>query len=498
MRLRSPAADPSEPAGPAAVLTAGPATDAAPARESTVSLPRVRARRLPRVRVGPTAGRVALGVIVLATLAVVATATAGPSILVPRSIRTFPDWEAGPLHAVTVRLITDPRTLAQVFTGILVLMAVAYVVTMAAVRTFSMRTIAVAVVALHLILLLSPPMQLTDVFNYLGYARLGALHHLNPYTHVIRAETLDPVFSFTSWHSLKSPYGEAFTALSYPLAFLPLGVAYWILKVVTVALSLAFVWLTWLCARRLGRDPRYAVAFVAFNPVFLIYAVGGFHNDFFMLVPSMGAIALVLAGRDRSAGALLMIAIAVKFTAVIIGPFLLLAVVTRPRQRRLIAGAVIAAVPLLAGSLALYGLSIPNLQQQSSLLTDFSIPNLVGVIAGVGGSATLIKLAEALVVVVVAWHFFVRRSHWLAAAGWSTFALILSLAWAVPWYVIWLLPLAALAPSVALRRWSVVLTVFLMLAFVPVTTQYLTDHHINPLSTPAGRASKNLQNRLAN
>ena len=34
---------------------------------------------------------------------------------------------------------------------------------------------------------------------------------------------------------------------------------------------------------------------VALNPIYMMYAVGGFHNDFFMLVPSMAAIALVTA-----------------------------------------------------------------------------------------------------------------------------------------------------------------------------------------------------------
>ncbi len=485
---------------PAVVLASGSAagTAQATATEPAVSLPRLRSVRLGRVRIGPRAGRLAIGVIILATLAVVATATAGPSILVPRSIATFPGWEAGPLSAVTRRVILNPRTLGLVFTGVLALMIVAYAVTIAGVRTFSMRTIAITVVLLHAILLLSPPLQLTDLFNYLGYARLGGLHHLNPYTDVMNREALDPIFRFTSWRNLRSPYGELFTALTYPLGLLPLATAYWIIKVLTILFSLAFIWLTWLCARRLGRDPRFAVAFVAFNPVFLIYAVGGFHNDFFMLVPSMGAIALVLGGRDRWAGASLMIAIAVKFTAVIVGPFLLLAVVTRPRQKRLVLGAVIAAVPLVAGSLVLYGLSIPNLQQQSSLLTDFSIPNLVGLIGGVGGSPLLLKVAMVLVVVVVAWHFFAHRGHWTTGAGWSTFALILSLAWAVPWYVIWLLPLAALAPSVALRRWTVVLTVFLLLAFVPATSDYVTSHHLGLLQTPAGRASRQLQNKLAN
>ena len=37
------------------------------------------------------------------------------------------------------------------------------------------------------------------------------------------------------------PYGELFTAVSYPLAFLPLPVAFWVIKVVVVLLSLGFL-----------------------------------------------------------------------------------------------------------------------------------------------------------------------------------------------------------------------------------------------------------------
>ena len=113
-------------------------------------------------------------------------------------------------------------------------MCAAYVVAVAAVRTLSMRAIVVWVVALHAILLLGPPLQLTDLFNYLGYARLGGLHHLNPYTHVIAGEFHDPVFRFTTWHNLHSPYGQLFTAMTLPVALLPLPVAYWTLKVAAV------------------------------------------------------------------------------------------------------------------------------------------------------------------------------------------------------------------------------------------------------------------------
>jgi hypothetical protein len=499
----TPIAFASGPVPGAPVAGAGAAAGSGPVSgEATVAIPRVAMGirpwlPRPQVALGPVAGGIAIGALVLASLAVVACAAAGPSVLVPRSAQSFPNWEAGPLHDLVTRVITDPKTLGLAFSAVLLAMVGAYAVVLGAVRALSMRTIAIAVVALHLILLLSPPLQLTDLFNYLGYARLGGLHHLNPYSHVIKQELFDPVYRFTSWHSLRSPYGPLFTALTYPLAFLPLPIAYWILKVVTVLLSLSFVGLVWYCARRLGRDPRFAVVFVAMNPIFLIYAVAGFHNDFFMLAPSIGAIALLLARRDRAAGAVLMIAIAVKFTAVLLLPFLLIAAHTRPRRIRVIVGAAIAAIPLAALSISLFGFTIPNLSQQSSLLTDFSIPNLVGLLLGVGGGTpVLLKVATVLVVLAVA-HQVYRRRDWLSGAGWSTFALIASLAWLVPWYIVWLLPLAALGTSIRLRQTAVALTVFLVIAFIPATPLFLSDHGINPLGTAAGQASRSLQHKLA-
>jgi hypothetical protein len=341
-RMREDSGSPDPPvalAPSAGTLAAGEATMALP----PVALAEEQAGSRGGVTLGPLAGRIALGTLIGATFAIVAADSSGPSILSPRSNQMFPNWEAGPLHTVIPRLITDPQTLGLVFSCVMIVMLVAYGAALAAVHSLTLRTIVIAVVALHVILLLSPPMQLTDLFNYLGYARLGALHHLNPYTHTIRQEIFDPVYGFSSWHNLRSPYGPLFIALTYPLALISLPLAYWALKLATVVLALAFVALVGQIARQLGRDPRFPVAFVALNPIFLIYAVEGFHNDFFMLVPMLGAASLVLARRDRSAGAVLMLAVAVKFTAVILLPFLLVAVHTRQRRAQ-----VLAAQPLAA------------------------------------------------------------------------------------------------------------------------------------------------------
>jgi hypothetical protein len=455
---------------------------------------------LPRVRIalGPLAGRLALVSLVLGALALVAFTTSGPSILVPRSPELFLPWEAGPLHWLFRGLPNDPLALSYGLSGLVIAMLVAYGVVLASAGALSMRAIVICIVALHAILLLGPPLQLTDLFNYLGYARLGGLHHLNPYTHVIAQEAHDPVYRLTTWHHLHSPYGPLFTAATYLLPIGSLSVSYWLLKVATVLASLAFLGLVWQCARQLGRDPRFAVVFVAFNPIYLVYAIGGFHNDFFMLVPSTAAIALLLSGHDRSAGAVLMLAVAVKFSAVLLLPFLLVAV--RPSRRRMLqilAGAAAAAIPLALLSIALFGLSIPNLQDQSTLLTDFSIPNVFGLLAGLGGGTpALLRVADAAAAAAVV-LLLRRRGDWLSRAGWATLALIASLAWLMPWYVIWLAPLAGLGSSPRLRRATLALTMFLVLTFIPATGIYLSDHGLSPMATGAGQASKRLQHKLS-
>lgn len=491
---------PSDPALALATGTVGGST-LAPV-DTPVALPRVElgaGRRLPRIRVtlGPVPGRLALGALIVATLAIVAAAAAGPSILVPRSAQTYPAWEAGPLHLLLHSVITNPRTLGYVFSAVLLAMVLAYLVVLASVRALSMRAIAIAVVALHLILLLSPPMQLTDIFNYLGYARLGALHHLNPYTHVIKQELFDPVYGYSSWHNLRSPYGPLFSALTYPLAFVSLPVGYWAVKIATVAMSLGFLVLVWQCARQLGRDPRLAVAFVAFNPIFLIYEIGAFHNDFFMLVPAMGAISLVLARHDRRAGAVLMLGVAVKFTIVVLLPFLLVAAHTRSRRIQVLVGSALGAIVMAAISVSLFGLALPNLAQQSSVLTGTSIVNVVGLLLGVGGATPLLLKVGIVAVVVVVAHQFLRNRDWVSGAGWATLALIATLGWLMPWYVVWLLPLAGLVVGSRMRVVALGVTVYLLLAFIPWTNYYMTDNGINLLNTRAGAAAVSLQNKLA-
>ena len=497
MRQDSSPAERSAALGPHPVAGAG----AGPS-DGAVALPRppwLTARLplpVPRIAVRPLAGRVAMGTLLLCAAAVVVVSTSGPNALVPRSTVSFPHWFSGPLHGLIPQLGQHDHALEIGFSAVLLIMSVAYLVVVASARMLSMRLIVACIVALHVILLMSPPLQLTDVFNYIGYARLGGLHNLNPYTHVIAAATHDPVYRLTTWHHLRSPYGPLFTVATYPLARVPLPVAYWVLKVGTVLGSLGFIALVARIAKQLGRDPRFAVLFVAANPLVLMYGVSGFHNDVFMLIPAMASISLLLDGRDRSAGAVLMLAVAVKFTAVLLLPFLLIAARPGGRRVRVIQGTVMAAVPLGLAYLLLFGVSIPNLSDQSTLLTNFSLPNLFGDLIRIGGGTPgLLRVANVCVVLAIAYNVR-RRGDWLSGAGWSTLALVASLAWLVPWYIVWVLPLAALGTSMRLRRATLIFSAFLVLTFMPATGLIMQKLNINTMNGSAGHASQARQRVL--
>jgi membrane-bound metal-dependent hydrolase YbcI (DUF457 family) len=76
-----------------------------------------------------------------------------------------------------------------------------------------------------------------------------------------------------------------------------------------------------------------------------------------------------------------------------------------------------------------------------------SVPNQLGLLLGSGGITPVIRgLAFAALGATLAWTLW-RAWHgadWIASAGWATLALIACSAWLMPWYVVWLLPLAAL------------------------------------------------------
>ncbi|MGZ5419982.1 MAG: polyprenol phosphomannose-dependent alpha 1,6 mannosyltransferase MptB [Solirubrobacterales bacterium] len=348
---------------------------------------------------------------------------------------------------------------------------VLYVLAVACAAAVPARLLKIAIVVLVAGFTLAPPLLSLDVFSYISYARLEVVHGLNPYLHVPLDAPGDPAFDFIErWRGTVSAYGPVFTILSLPLAKLSLGAALWTAKAAIGASVLALTALVARLAERRGLDPRPAAALVALNPLVLVHVVGGPHNDALMMLAATAGVGAVLAGREAGGGAALAAAAAIKVSAAFVAPFALLGA---ERRGRFAAGAAVALAAIGLATLAVFGsnpldsLAIVGENQHRS--SHYSVPVTLARDLGIGSgwvrTAALVAYT-ALIAGLLAWTW--RGGDWVRAAGWAGLGLLLATSWLTPWYVIWALPLAAIARDRALVLAAIAFTGYQLLHQVPL------------------------------
>ena len=391
------------------------------------------------VRARRVAGYAGLGGLAAASLAVVAGAQSGLDVLVPAAKLRYPGWLHGPLQPLELDLTNDGLA------WLLIALCASYALVVAAGAALPRRPTLAAIAGLHLLFVLAPPLLSSDVFGYVDIARLGAVHGIDPYSPADTPLPDDEVYDFRRWGTdLPSPYGPLFVAAVYPLGLLGVPGAFWALKALLGAASLGVVALTYRAAEQRGRDPLTAAAFVGLNPVLLMWGVGGAHNDFLFVLLLMAA---VTTQRERIAGAALAAGAAIKASA---GLPLLFALAGATRRRDIALGAAAASLAAAALAGALFGTDVlrlvESLRDQQDDVALFSFPNQLGDWLGFGGITDGIRAASVVALLAgLAWLLFRADMPWPTAAGWATALLLVTTAWLLPWYLVWLLPLAALA-----------------------------------------------------
>jgi hypothetical protein len=464
---------------------------------------------------------------------VVLLAADRPSILSPTTHSSFfPGWMAGPLGGALPGLTRNTTTLRWLFTGSVLAMFAAYLLVLRSAPQLRRGWVIAAIAAAHALFVLAPPLALTDVFNYINYGRMEVVHHLNPYTTIPILEPHgDPSYALSNWHQLLSPYGPLFTLLTF--AVVPLGVAgsFWALKVILAAASLTMIALVWRCAQLVGREPVAAAAFVGLNPIVLVWGLGGDHNDSLILLFVMLGFYLLLrsrgsdedahaapgrtgrvedAARGRAggaagalaAGAAFATAAAIKASAAVLMPVVLAGLArTRGRLARVLLGMALAAAVAGLASLIAFGLHIPDLSTQGRLVTSESVPNLIGLAVGAGGETETLRVVMSVVLAASvlaccagAW----RSGSSITAAGWASVALLVTLSWVLPWYVLWVLPLAAISSSRRLRAASALLGVYLIVSWAPASTLVWEAIGFHPEKTYLGRLHQRYVKELLN
>jgi Glycosyltransferase family 87 len=437
----------------------------APAGSAVTTRPSARALR------EALAATALAGIVVLCFL-LAAGAASGASVFVHGSHRTraidfaYPDWLAGPLRGLAAPLTVSGWI--ELVAGLCVL----YLVVLLVADVIRPAWAVAALVVTHVLLALAPPLWLSDVFNYIGFARLGVTHGLEPYGHTLGAIPTDPAAVLASWHRIPSPYGPLFTVLSYPLAPLGVPAATWVVKATMALAALGSLALVWRLAPALGRDPVPAVLFVGLNPMWLVFEVGGAHNDALALLFVLGGALWVLRRRDGLGGAALAAATAVKASAGLALPFVWIAA---RRRWRTAAGAAVVGAAVVVGSALAFGGDVSgaldSFRGQARLTSLRSVPGLLADAVLHRGSIPhaleLVFFAVFAVVAVILFFIALRDRAWASGLGWTTLVLLLSVTWLMPWYAAWVLPFAAIGESRRLREATLLLTVFLIVVRMP-------------------------------
>jgi hypothetical protein len=418
-----------------------------------------------------------LGLLVLAaTVEIVLDAAVGHSPLIPKS-PAIAGWLSGIGERLGFRVFLVALLAASVAYGLLLLL-------LAKLErpVLSRRWAIVLIAALHLVVFLGPILLSTDVFSYIAYARMGVEHGINPYLHGPVSIAGDPVFQYVGhdWRHTDTAYGPIYTLLSYPLA--PLGVtgALWAMKVEALLASALTLGLVWRCARLRGLDPVFAVLALGANPLYVVYGLGGAHNDLLMMAIMMGAVALSLGGspsgrREGGAAALVVAGALVKATVAALLPFMIL-------SRRRLAPVLGALAAVVGGALIAYlafgshGVNIvAALNRDAAFVSTDSFANEIAHLFGKPGvfpvDHALLKAGLVIVTLHMMWRTW-RGYDWVAASGWTLLAISVTSTWLLAWYILWPLPLAVISRD---RR--------LLLATLAIQTLFVA-HQISPLISP--------------
>jgi hypothetical protein len=211
------------------------------------------------------------------------------------------------------------------------------------------------------------------------------------------------------------------------------------------------------------------------NPLLLVWVVGGAHNDALLALMVAASVYFLIALRPRLAGASLAAASAVKATAALLVPFAVLGE-RRPRGHAVL-GLSAGLLVVLGASLLLFGgegtLAIAtSLNSGQGYWSPQSVPYQVSGMLGSRSVPDVVRpvgnAAAAVAVALLLWRVW-RGKDWIAGAGYALLAAFVATLWLRPWYVAWLLPLAALGSARWLRLGTLGLTAFLVLGVSPET-----------------------------
>ncbi len=361
-------------------------------------------------------------------------------------------------------------------------------------RYVGSAAVVIAIVAWTLPLLLSPPLFSKDIYSYLAQGQL-ALHGFDPYR-VGPAALPSPLSDNVSWvwQNTPAPYGPLFILIAKGVVWATGGSVMTGVVLMRVILAAGLALTCWSLpglARHLGGRPAVALWLAGANPLMLIHLIGGGHNDILMVGLMAAGVLMVLERRHVVGIALVALAVAIKATAAVALPFLVLVWAARldgtrrARLGRAIGNGVAVFVAVFAACTVVAKVDlgwIPALSSSSTIVNWLSLPSAVGDFAYTvvntvvsvepGVFMAIARGAGSLLLIYIAWR------QWRAAedggpnairhAALTMLAVALLSPATLPWYFSWPLVLAAgLAWTLTGLRAAVFFSCVLLLVTFP-------------------------------
>jgi Glycosyltransferase family 87 len=346
----------------------------------------------------------------------------------------------------------------------------AYLVGLAVLRRGGrIAAVAAAAAVIQLAPLGAPLLLSTDAWTYWDYGRIAAVHSGNPYRDTPADFPRDPAYRWlgAAWRDTTSVYGPGFSLASEPLA-LAAGTSHsaaaWIYKTLAGLATLAAAGLAALVARRRA----FALAFVGWNPLLALHLAGGGHNDAWIALFVLGALALAARGRLQLAGVLWALAVSVKWVPLLFLPLRALEARATGRPVRHL-GFALTIGAVLALATWRYGLgwlgSVGPLARNANRETSYALPHRLEQLGLPHGAAVGLLAAGFL----VAYALLAREAmRGRARLGLTAALLLLAAPYLAAWYVAWAVPLAAADDDGAAQCLSLVVCAYLLRQAVPI------------------------------
>jgi alpha-1,6-mannosyltransferase len=328
-------------------------------------------------------------------------------------------------------------------------------------------------------LLLAPPLFSRDAYSYFAQGKL-VLNGFDPYTNGVSSvsgwfrDGVDPM-----WSQAPTPYGPLFLALSRGVAALvgenPYAsvIVFRLIAVAGVALLAFYIpRLAFHC----GIDASKALWLGVMNPLVLMHFVSGAHNDALMIGLITAGIVIAIEGRGASGIVLVTLGAMVKPIGLLAIPFvgLIWAGTNADMRRRVIAWVKSTAVAVVTYAVFAVAVGVGlgwvrALTTPGEVRTWLSPMTALGMASGnmlnwfglgdhVDATVGLFRLlGMAVAVVLLAWLCLKPEGRSAPRGLVLAFLAVIALGPVVqPWYLLWVLPLAA-ATGLSTRELRVVL-----------------------------------------